>query len=73
MCASGHGAPFDLEHEMTRTNALQRTIDEAHAERAYQADLAAIRVRESIRPLERRRLDALAQLVRQQGWCRRAA
>lgn len=55
-----------------KTNLLQVAIEQAHAERVYQDDLAAIVVRERIRPLERRRQHVLAQLVKLQGQCRRA-
>lgn len=57
----GHGAP--LEFQMTRTNLTQLTLDEAHGERAYQAAVAAITVREAVRPLERRKNARLAALV----------
>lgn len=51
----------------------QQLLDTAHAERAYLDQLDTIAVREAIRPLERRRQHALAELVRRQGHCRRAA
>lgn len=54
-------------------NATQALLDQAHAERTYQDDLQAIRVREAIRPLERRRLHVLALMVKAQGNCRRRA
>lgn len=54
-------------------NMTQQLLDTAHAERAYLTDMEAIRVREAIRPLERRRQHALAALVVAHGLCRRAA
>lgn len=44
-------------------NATQQLLDQAHAERVYQADLAALRMREQVRPLERRKNMRLAALV----------
>ncbi len=48
---------------MIRQPSLQATLDMAAAVRAYAAELVAIRQREAIRPLERRRLHKLAALV----------
>jgi hypothetical protein len=59
--------------EAHHVNMTQQLLDTASAERAYLGQLETIAVREAIRPLERRRQHALAELVRQQGRCRRAA
>lgn len=55
-----------------KSNRLQVTIDEAYEERAYQGQLGIVETREAIRPLERRRQHALAEMVRRSGRCRRA-
>lgn len=54
-----------------RTNPTQLTLDRANAETAYEAHVAAIRVREGVRPLERRRLHRVAALIGLTPLCRR--
>lgn len=45
------------------TNSTQQMLEAAAAERAYQAHLDTLTVREAIRPLERRKNLRLAALV----------
>ena len=46
-----------------KRNQTQAVLDMAQAVRDYAAELVAIRNREAVRPLERRRLHKLAALV----------